>query len=81
VSAVVRSGWAKLPPTTPCRPNTGKDHVRLPDRGTTQGSHSRAESKYEGADRVPRISARTNGWEGFPALNDLGRGVKLTAYV
>ena len=37
-----RSDWAKLPPTRPCRPSTGRALVHRPDRDTTQGSHSRA---------------------------------------
>ena len=41
---VARSDWARLLPTRPCRPSTGRDLVRRPDRDTTQGSHSRAES-------------------------------------
>ena len=42
-----RSDWARPPPTKRCRPSIGRVLVRRPDRDTTQGSHSRAESMWQ----------------------------------
>jgi hypothetical protein len=48
-----RLDWARLLPTRLCRPSTGRDPVRRPDRDTIQGSHSRARVYVRKGQRQP----------------------------
>ncbi len=72
----VRSDWARLLPTRPCRPSTGRDLVRHPDRDTTQDSHSRAEFMCRG-DEPGLLAVDLQLRQGGPSwLHEFGKRVR-----